>query len=306
MQNDIAKAAQNFKQQTKKLSKEQALEHFYSQQKRYEAEYSDFFEHYKKESCYLCKKSFNSISKSDPCLHWLLRRCKFKKKDFTMIAEKFDFYSISAYLRWVANIEGGIKSINNLKEESSDRKIFEATIKWKNIEWTLDCSKNDLLGHKETKTDFPHWHFQMRIDGQQFINFNDFHIKFSMNDLLKIELSNDASSGFYHTFGPAGDGMQEHMDQLMENPDKYLEEAMYTADQNEGSVHLQSHVTAPESGISGEQINQVLEMSQLTGKTLAFCIRKVLEHETGVSIVTIASPSDGVPEIAKRTPRDRR
>src|SRR5690606_41724882 len=36
---------------------------------------------YEKGICYLCNKPFKTISKDSPCLHWLLRQCKFKKKD---------------------------------------------------------------------------------------------------------------------------------------------------------------------------------------------------------------------------------
>jgi len=34
---------------------------------------------YQNEQCYLCGKDFKTISKEQPCLHWLLRRGKFKK-----------------------------------------------------------------------------------------------------------------------------------------------------------------------------------------------------------------------------------
>lgn len=306
MEDDILKAAQSFKEQTKELSQEESMAHFEIQTENYEAEYSEFLEHYKKENCYLCGKSIKTISKSEPCLHWLLRKCKFKKKDFPEISDKYDFYNISSYLRWVAHAEGGVKNINNLKEESSDRKLFEITIKWKNIEWTLDCSKNDFVGHEGSKTDFPHWHFQMRVDGRQFINFNDFHIRLSKDDQLKLTLENDPDSGFHHTFGPGGAGMQEHMDGMADDPDEFIASAIATDNPEEGSVHMQSIIKGPEGGISGDKINEALEMARTTGKTLAHSFREVLENEEGTSVTTIASPAQSVPEIAKRTERKRR
>ena len=306
MEEDIERVAKLFKEQTKSLTQEESMAHFDSQKEKYDTEYRAFLECYEKDICYLCNKPLSTLSKEKPCLHWILRRCKFKKKDFEKVYQNFDFYNISAYLRWVANIESGSKNINNLKEESSARKVFEVTIKWKNVEWTLDCSKNDFEGHKGSKTDFSHWHFQMRINGKQFINFSDYHIPFSKDDKLKIVLENDSDSGFHHTFGPGGDGMQERMNQLEANPDEFIENAMITSDPEKGTIHMQSIVSAPEGGISGDKINEALDMSKKTGKTLAYCIRTVLSDDENVSIQTIASAADGVPEIAKRTERKRR
>ncbi|MDD9174017.1 hypothetical protein PVK63_03970 [Aliivibrio sp. S2TY2] len=306
MKEDIERVAQLFKERTKGLSQGDSLAHFEQQKEQYEKEYSQFLTHYEKKSCYLCGKPLKTISTSKPCLHWLLRECKFKKKDFPKITEHFDFYNISSYLRWVANAEAGSRNINNLKEESSERKVFEVTIKWKDIEWTLDCSKNDLAGHEGSKTDFPHWHFQMRVGGNQFINFNDFHIRFSKDDQLKIALESDEDSGFIHSFGPGGEGMQEHMDRMAEDPDKFISNAISTSNPDEGSVHMQSIITGPEGGISSEKINEAMAMARTTGKTLAHCFREVLGEEKGVSISTVASPAESVPEIAKRTERKRR
>ena len=306
MNSDLKDKAEEIRDSISRLSQEESLAHFEAQKKQYEAEYANFFEHYERDECYLCEKHFSTIGKGNPCLHWLLRRCKFKKKDFSKVYEKFDFYAVSAFLRWVAYADSGSKNINNLKEESSVRKIFEITIKWKNIEWTLDCSSNDFAGHVGTKTEFPHWHVQMRIGGQQFINFNDFHIPFSENDQLKISLENDPDSGFTHTFGPGGQGMQERMDQLENNFDEFLENSVSASDPEDGQIHMQSIIKAPDGGIPGEKIDEALEMARTTGKTLAHCFSVVLKDEAGVSMSTIASAADSVPEIAKRSERKRR
>ena len=276
------------------------------QRAQYDKEYSEFIKQYQNGNCYLCGKNFITLTESNPCLHWLLRRCKFKKKDFPKLVKKYDFYQISAFLRWVANAESGVKNIHNLKEESSDRKIFEITVKWKNIEWILDCSKNDFEGHMGTKTEFPHWHFQMRIDGNQFINFNDYHIRFSKDDQLKIVLESDQNSGFIHSFGPGGLGMQEHMDRLAEDPDGFIANALSTNNPIEGTVHIQSIVKGPEDGMSNEKIDQAMKMARETGKTLVHCFREVFKDDNEVSISTIASPSESIPEIMKRSERKRR
>ncbi|HBY00539.1 MAG TPA: hypothetical protein DEG93_09305 [Gammaproteobacteria bacterium] len=306
MSSDLKDKAEGIKASISNLSQAESLAHFEDQRKQYEVEYKDFLEHYERDACYLCGKPFSTIGKGNPCLHWLLRRCKFKKKDFPKVFEKYDFYAISAFLRWIAYAESGSKNINNLKEESSDRKIFAITIKWKNIEWTLDCCSNDFAGHAGTKTEFPHWHLQMRIDGQQFINFNDFHIPFSENDQLKISLENDPDSGFMHSFGPGGQGMQERMEQLENNFHEFLENSVSASDPDDGQIHMQSIIQATDGGIPGEKIEEALEMTRTTGKTLAHCFSVVLKSEEGVSMSSIVSPANSVPEIAKRSERKRR
>ncbi|WP_151705494.1 hypothetical protein [Nitrincola alkalilacustris] len=152
-------------------------------------EHRRFKEHYEREECYLCGKPFKTLSKSEPCIHWLLRRCKFKAKDFSKIYQAFDYHQISSYLRWVANQERFQGNINDLVDEKGERKIIQTTIKWKNIEWTFDCSKTDYEGHGSGNSSFPHYHFQMRIDGKQFINFNSHHISFSEKDLFNLDVT---------------------------------------------------------------------------------------------------------------------
>ena len=139
------------------------------------AEYDRFVEHYGHGDCYLCGKPFKTMTTAEPCVHWLLRQCKFKKKDFPSVFARFGYVQIAAFVRWVANQERFLGGINDLLEEKSERKIFEYSVKWKNIEWTFDCSKNDYAGHGGISSNFPHYHVQMRIDGRPFIDFGDFH-----------------------------------------------------------------------------------------------------------------------------------
>ncbi|MBR9907058.1 MAG: hypothetical protein GYB30_03285 [Gammaproteobacteria bacterium] len=69
---------------------------------------------------------------------------------------------------------------------------------------------------------------------------------------------------------------------------------------------MQTMVIGGEGGISGEKIDEAMKMSRETGKPLAHCIREVTANDKGISIKTIVSPSDNVPEIARRTERKRR
>ena len=73
---------------------------------------------YEKGICYLCNKPFKTISKDSPCLHWLLRQCKFKKKDFPKVYEKYGYGNIAAFIRWCANQERLLSNINDLEDES--------------------------------------------------------------------------------------------------------------------------------------------------------------------------------------------
>jgi len=161
------------------LSDDQLRAHNEADISRADAEYEEFVAAYQIGESYLCGKSFKTISKSSPCVHWLLRQCNFKKKDFPLVYEKFGYVQIAAFVRWVANQERFLSAINDLSDEKGDRKVLEYTVKWKNIEWTFDCSKNDYEGHGGTHSNFPHFHFQMRIDSKPFINFGDFHPAYS-------------------------------------------------------------------------------------------------------------------------------
>jgi len=119
-------------------------------------------------------------------------------------------------------------------------------------------------------------------------------------------LESDSESGFFHTFGPGGQGMQEHMDYLANDPDDFIENVLTTSNPEEGSVHMQSIVRGPKGGISSNKINEALDMAKNTGKSLAYCFRETMSNDEGVSISTIASPAESVPKIAKRTERKRR
>jgi hypothetical protein len=66
---------------------------------------------YEKDICHLCNKPFKTISKDTPCLHWLLRQCKFKKKDFPKIYAKYGYGNIAAFVRWCANQEKLLSSL---------------------------------------------------------------------------------------------------------------------------------------------------------------------------------------------------
>lgn len=269
---------------------------------RSKAEHERFVEAYSREECYLCGKPLKTISKSEPCVHWLLRQCKFKKKDFPLIYARFGYTQIAAFLRWSANQERFLSSINDLEAERNDRKVFEYTIRWRNIEWTFDCSENDYTGHKGMSSSHPHYHFQMRIDARPFIDFGDFHVPFSEEDLFSLDLSRTFPEHFHHSFGEAGAGMQAAVEF---DPELIVSESSHTDNEDEATYRLQTIIVgSKEKPITKEQLSAMFEESERTGQTLAHLARKHLpDAET---IKTIVSAADSIPEIAKRTERDRR
>lgn len=258
-----------------------------------------FRQGYRIEKCYLCGKDFKTVSKEEPCLHWLLRIGKFKPKDIKIIADKYSYRQISAYLRWCANEEKLIANINDMIEEIPEGKVLSSTIRWKNIEWTFDCSNNDLLGHSGKHTNFPHYHFQMRIDGKQFINFNDYHLPFHDIDLLSFEL--DKQPGIHMDYGLHGAGMQTAM---KVDPQLIIDHTSPT-DEEGSAFHMSTMVYAPEGGISGELIHDAIEDARKSGRSIASVLHERLKN-SDVTVQTVVSPSDSVPEITHRTERDRR
>lgn len=270
-------------------------------QARYEREYHLFLDAYRKEKCYLCGNSFKTLSKERPCVHWLLRRGRFKKKDLPRLFGTFGFTQFAAFTRWVANQERPFGNINDLEIGRDSRKLFQFTVCWKNIKWAFDCSKNDYLGHTGKHTDFPHFHLQMRIDNQPFIDFGDFHIPFTEEDLFRIDLTLGAPDVVNASYGEAGMGMQFTAEI---DPEVLIEESQL-AESDELATHRMLTVIKAEDGrLDGNALLEIFRESERTGELVANLARKKLGDSH--SVKTIISPAESVPEIAKRSERNRR
>jgi hypothetical protein len=268
---------------------------------RSQEEYEKFIAAYAYGDCYLCGKPFKTISRAQPCVHWILRQCKFKKGDFPLLFPIFGYTQIAAFARWCANQEKFLGAINDLASRKAARKVFEYTVKWKNIEWTFDCSKNDYAGHSGTRTNFPHYHFQMRVDGRPFIGFGDFHIPLSEEDLFHLDLSMSMPDIFHHSFGPGGAGIQAAADA---DPLMLIHETE-TANEVEATFRFQTMLIGKNGQpIQGEDLIRIIEESQVTGETMASLAHKHLSDKADIR--TVISPSDNLPGIAKRTERKRR
>lgn len=270
-------------------------------EEQYLRHYNAFFSAYKSESCYLCGLPFKTMSTDNPCVHWLLRRGKFKKKDFSRLFHIFGYTQMGALARWVANQERPFGNINDIEEGRDPRKIFQYTIRWRNVEWTFDCSRSDYEGHPGRQTDFPHFHLQMRLDGRPFIDFGDFHIPFTEEDLYRLDLLLHVPEYVNVSFGDAGFGMQTAAEL---EPEILMAESEVAASDKE-ATHQMSTMLRVENGVIDPQVLlRVVQESQRTGELIANVARR---YFNGNHIIqTVISAANSVPDIAKRTERNRR
>jgi len=258
-----------------------------------ERQHARFRDAYVEGKCYLCGDPFDQMRSSTPCSHWLLRRCRFKKQDFPRIFSEYDYINIAAFLRWCANQEVFLRNINDLKEERSDRKVISCTIKWKNIEWTFDCTTNDLRGHGTGHSAVPHYHFQMRIDGRRFIDFNDFHIPFSDRDLFHLSVRDEP--WIHQGFGAGGAGMEEA---TSVDPEKVLEFLEPCSSEDEAAYRMSTIVEATDKPLSGDELHEIFQEAKRTNKSVAYLLQQRLRGRARVQ--TVISPSEAVPAIAAR------
>ncbi|AWY43828.1 hypothetical protein DKY63_29515 [Pseudomonas putida] len=298
---DFERAAENARKQFDSMTDEDLAKWQAANDEEHRSQHIRFRQGYEQGKCYLCNKDFKTVSKDDPCLHWLLRLGKFKPKDIKLIGGKFGYIQVAAYLRWCANEERLLANINDIEEEASEGKFLSSTIRWKNIEWTFDCSANDLAGHGGSHSNFPHYHFQMRIDGRQFINFNDYHLPFSDADLLSFRLRNEP--GFHFDFGVHGAGMSHAM---QVDPELIIENTIVSASEEDAGFGFSTMIMSKSGTINGDDIYKMIQESKRTGKSIASISRKFYENDESVNIGTIISPSDSVPEITPRTEMKRR
>ena len=261
-------------------------------------EFRRFNECFEAGVCYLCEKLLASFSKKAPCPHWLLKPKGFKKNDLPEIAEKYGFFQIQSFLRWVANQEAFARNINDLKEEGTGNKLFEVTIKWRNIEWAFACTESDYQGHATSQhSKHQHYHFQMRLDNRPFINYSDFHIPFSEMDVINIEAMRAHPDGMKQRFS-FGEGMNDILNgEIAAN---IVGTTVPATDEADGMFNLQSMAMAEEGKmISGDDIYELIQEAKAKGVTVASLLHKLPNAHTRV-IVTAG------PGVVEQAPRKKR
>jgi hypothetical protein len=284
------------------LSEEQIAEGNRASLESAQNEFNRFKADYAKGVCYLCGKPLKIFSKKFPCIHWLLKPKGFKKKNFLSITEKYGYFQIQSLLRWYANEERFGQNINSLKEEGTGNKLFEVTIKYLNLEWSFSCANSDYLGHDSSKSsNFPHYHFQMRIDKRPFIGFNDFHIPFTEMDVINIEAMQSKPDLIRQRYS-FGEGMEELLedDEVLE---KVITGSSSSGEETEAPFKLDSFAYAEEGKtINGDDLYKIIEEAKEKGVPVASLLHQLPNAQTQV----IVSPGPGVVEQAPRTGRKKK
>ncbi|MBK9793103.1 MAG: hypothetical protein IPP60_08375 [Sphingobacteriales bacterium] len=249
--------------------------------------YNDFINDLNIGKCFLCGEKMDSIDKSNPCFHWFTYPKGIKKKYFdAYLKNPIEFFKLDCYFRWLANVENPIVNVNDLEENTSTTSFLETTIKYKNIEWAFSVGQTDIEGHQNSHLGSePHFHIQMKVDGNVFLRFNDFHIPFSDLDLFKlayIEQSGDKS--FLNL--PYGLGMS-----ILENEELYDiidEELIVDPEEKDESIRrITTFIASEEQSFSTELLLQALEESERTKRTLGGTLQKLMSDakiETSFSV----------------------
>lgn len=265
-----------------------------------ENDYKIFIAYFKDSKCSLCYKPLSSFNPDNPCLHWLLRPKMFKKKHFPLLYDKYTFFRMSAYVRWVASIDAPLRNINDLVDEHPGGKVIDFSAKYKHYMWSFSCGQSDLKGHAGKNYGYmPHYHMQMTLNSKSFINYNDFHIPFHSDDLYDLELFHNHSDIVCHDYG-RGTGMQ-----VLENPDtleRLVDIATPIHDPEEATLKFTTMIEGHDQLLSGELITEAIEEAKAKNKTLTSVLRDKLKN-TSASITTMVFPGDGVPKPQQRSDR---
>jgi DNA-directed RNA polymerase subunit H (RpoH/RPB5) len=262
--------------------------------------FKEFKDAHEKKCCVLCGNKLDYFSDFEPCFHWFLLPTGIKKKHFKKyLFEAIGYYKLESYFRWIATLESPLKNINDLTDEKSGSKLKEITIKYENIEWSMNFGKSDLDGHKDSNYGkLPHFHIQMLIDDKPFIRFNDFHIPFSKEDLFTLQMMEEAADliSLDYYLG-AGMSFIEKKENLIE-----LDKVMTLAeDENKATFNTSSFLQMPEGKtIKEEEIEKFIKESKETKTPL----RKIMNNNVpDIKIITEIRPGNSVPKMKKRSSR---
>ncbi len=259
----------------------------------------EFSNAHSKGCCFLCGMKLDYFNLSENCFHWFLKPAEIKKKNFNKyLSEDIGFFKLDSYFRWLATIEKPFKNINDLKSETTESKIIETTIKYKNLEWSLTFGKSDLEGHKGSgNANFPHFHLQMLVDELPFIRFNDFHIPFSKDDLISVEMLKEEKVLFRNSQAPGMSDILENSELL----EKIDEHCTVAENEEDASLNFGTMIQMPEGKtMSGDEIAEIIEESKRTKKPVRHLMK---EYFPDAIIQSTVTPADSVPEKKKRKKR---
>lgn len=253
-----------------------------------------FKECFPKGVCDCCGKPLLTFSRGVPCFHWLLRPKGVKKDDLEALFHAKGYFRIASYVRWIANEDAYLSRINDLKGEGHAGAVFHWSATYKHIKWTFWCTQGDYEGHSGSKADFPHFHVEVRLNGQVFVRFSDFHVPFTPEDLFYLKCNSDPRAPIEQSFGAYGAGMEDAVSIPLE---KILDDTTSTDDETKAVYRIQTIMMAEEGkAISGDLIDEIVKKSKATGKPMAHFIK-----ESGLNAQIIVSPNDAVPEKETRS-----
>lgn len=242
--------------------------------------------------CWLCKKEFTYCDLRYPCQHWLLLPDKLRKKHLKNLFAKYTYDQLEGFLRWYVNAHAHGRHINDLREEHDKNIARGITIKFNGIEWAMQFGKNCIEGKHGSVG--PHYHMQIRKDGNIFHSFSDNHIKLSDYELwkLNIDLGKDP---MIKRIDSVGAGIQDILDNF--DKEELLARMKPTLENEEAQFHIQSLVVAEKGHtISGDEIADLIEESKRTGKPMHQLLKKLSNAKTTV----IVTPGPAIPPAAKR------
>ncbi len=225
-----------------------------------------------------------------------------KGKSFAKFLESqhYGYYQIQSFLRWVANQEGFTRNINDLPDEGTGTKLFEATIKYKNLEWAFSCAESDYQGHAASQhAKHQHYHFQMRLDQRPFINYSDFHVPFSEMDVINIEAMRARPDKIKQRYS-FGEGMH---DVLNDSTVEHIVNATVPGNATDEAPFKIDTIAMADEGktISGDNLYEIIQEAKAKNVTVASLMHKLPNARTRV----IVTPGPGVVEQAPRSGRKK-
>jgi hypothetical protein len=272
--------------------------------KQGEQEHKAFREKFQAGQCWVCGELLTGFDAAKPCPHWLLKPTGFGKEHFEVITGKYSLIQLEHYLRWVANEEAFAKNINDLANEGSG-KLVELTIEYRNLQWSFSCSATDLSGHEGggEHSKQPHWHFQMYVDDQPFIRYNDSHAPLSERDIGVLEHMRNNPGKVRRRFAggtSAGDVLDPS---TLEQVVAAGRSAATDDEANAGLIDLSTIMIAdPGTTISGEDIYNLIQAAKAENVTVTSKLRGL----KGASVATLVSAGPGVVAQAVRSGRKRK
>ena len=260
--------------------------------------YDDFITQLKIGKCFLCDQDIDSFDVNNPCFHWFTYPKGIKKKYFDKyLKNPISFHRLDSYFRWLANSEKPLGNINDLKEFRSANSFYEATYKYKKIEWALSIGNTDKEGHTNAYIgSTPHFHIQMKIGNNFFLRFNDYHIPFSDEDYFMFELQKQASDliEFDNSYG-YGMWILDNSDFLHD-----IYDSLTISDDSEDATFNISTVIQAKPGqtISGKDLLMAIEESHFSKEPVGKILHK--QQKESCSLVEL-TPGNGVPTFVKRS-----